>query len=320
MTQTTTQIPDAYSAADLEANRAGRLTDNQRGNLRAGARSFSRGMLSGAAILVAMGALVAISNGREPAPGARPIATVAFFAGALVCLLLAIRPNSEAGDASAGRVDAVEGAIGKRTYSNNTGHSTSRSYYLEVGEKRFSVGSAEYAAAPDAGWIRLFVTPRSHIVVNFERLPDQIVPDVAAVTPVSILGQLGKAIFSGDQQTRNETRAEMEAMGRSLKAQMDVTDAPATPPPAGELDPRPLAQAILGTWQMGPMSMTFMPDGTMVATVLGGRLRQGRWSIGADGKLHSDATGHAGAADAWIAGNTLTISQEGGAVAFHRAN
>ena len=320
MTQSTSQTPDPYSAADIEANRAGRLSDTQRRNLRAGARSFSRGMLSGVPILVVIGALVATSNGHEPFPGARQVAAGAFFAGALVCLFLAVRPNSEAGDASAGRVEAVEGAIGKRTYSGTTGNSSYRNLYLEVGEKRYSVGSAVYDAAPDAGWIRLYVTPRSHIVVNFERLPDQVVPDVAAVTPASILGQLGKAIFSGDQQTRNESRAEMEAMGRSIKAQMGVTDAPATPPPASELDPRPLEQAILGTWSMGPMSMTFMPDGTMVATFLGGRQRQGRWSIGSDGKLRADATGTGGAADAWIAGNTLTISQDGEAAAFHRAN
>ena len=69
------------------------------------------------------------------------------------------------------------------------------------------------------------------------------------------------------------------------------------PAPTGELDPRPLAEAILGTWQTGPISMVFMPDGTMVATLPGGQQRRGHWSIGSDGKLHSDATGRDQASD-----------------------
>ncbi|MGD0018114.1 MAG: hypothetical protein ABSD62_02570 [Candidatus Limnocylindrales bacterium] len=317
MAQTTTL--DTYSAADIETNRAGRLSDSQRRYLRSAARSFSRSMLTGAVLAAVIGGLLATSNGPAPNAWARPAATAAFFLGALVCLFFAFRPNPEAGDASAGRVDAVEGAIGKRHYSSSSGNSSSTTYLLELGEKRYEVGRAVYDAAPDSGWVRLYVTPRSHKVVNFERLPDRVVPDAASMTPASLLGQLGSAFLSRDQQTRNETRAEMEAMARSLKAQMAVSDAPATPPAASERDPRPLAQAILGTWKMGPMSVTFMPDGTMVATFLGGQQRQGHWSIGADGKLHADATGSPGAADAWIAGDTLTISQEGGAAAFHRA-
>jgi hypothetical protein len=315
MTQTTSQ--GIYSAPDIEANRAGRLTDNQRRDLKAGARSFSRGMLSAALFAVVIGALLAITNGPAPNAWARPAASAAFFAGALFCVFLALRPNSEAADASDGRVETVEGAVGKTHYTTHGKSQTITSYYLEIGEKRYSVGQAEYDAAPDAGWVRLYLTPRTHIVVNLERLPDQVVPDIATVTPTAILGQLGSAIFSRDQQTRNEKRAEMEAMGNSLKAQMSIAKG-ATPPPPGEVDPRPLAQAILGKWQMGPMSMNFMPDGTMVATFMGGQQRQGRWSVGADGKLHSDTNGRPGAADAWIAGDTLTISQQGEATAFQR--
>jgi hypothetical protein len=318
MTQTTS--PNIYSAADIEANRAGRLTDNQRRDLKGQARSFSRGMLFAALFAVVIGALLAISNGPAPNAWARPAASAAFFLGALVCLFLALRPNPEAADASDGRVDAVDGPIGKTHYTTHGKNSSITSYYLEVGEKRYEVGSAEYSAAPDAGWVRVYVTPRTHIVVNLEQLPDRVVPNMATLAPTAILGQVASAIFSPDQETRNEKRAEMEAMGHALKAQMDVSDVPAKPPSAADRDPRPLAQAILGKWQMGPMSMTFMPDGTMVATFMGGHQKQGRWSIGADGKLRADAAGNGGAADAWIAGDTLTISQKSGAAAFHRAN
>ena len=320
-TQTAQTTPDTYSAADIEANRAGRLTDDQRRYLKAGARSFSRSMLTGAVLAAVIGALLATATGPAPNAAERPLGAAAFFAGALVCLLLALRPNPEAGDASSGRVDAIEGAIGKRTMSSSGGRGSSvTTYFLEVGEKRYSVGSAEYAAAPEMGWVRLYITPRSHKVVNFERLPDRVVPDIASATPQALLGQMKTAFLSHDQQTRNETRAEMGAMAASLKAQMAITHGPATPPPAADRDPRPLGQAILGTWQMGPMSMTFMPDGTMVATFMGGKQRQGHWSIGSDGKLHADATGSGGAADAWIAGDTLTVSQDGESAAFHRSN
>jgi hypothetical protein len=317
MIQTT---PAAYSAADIDANRAGRLTDEQRRFLRSQARSFSRSMLSGAAVAAVLGVLVGTSNGPAPNAWARPAATAAFFVGALVCLFFALRPNPEASDASSGKVDAVEGAIGKRSYSTSSRGSSTTTYILEIGEQHFHVGRSEYTAAPEAGWLRLYVTPRSHKVVNFERLPDRAVPDVAGVTPASLLGQFGTAFRSHDQETRNEARAELLATGRAFQAQMVVSDTPATPPAASERDPRPLAQAILGKWQMGPMSVTFMPDGTMVATFMGGVQRQGHWSVGADGKLTADAAGSGAAADAWVAGDTLTISQKGGSAAFHRAN
>ena len=319
MTQMTLSI---YSAPDIEANRSGRLTDHQRSYLKAAARSFNRSMLTGAVFAAVIGVLVATSSGHTSNAWERPAAAGAFFLGAFVCLLIALRPNPEAADASGGRVETVEGPVGKSHFTTSGKSQTITTYYLEVGEKRYQVGRAVYDAAPDAGWVRLYLTPRTHNVVNLEQLPDQVVPDTAAVTPVAILGQLGKAIFSRDQETRNETRAEMDAMGRSMKAQMGVTDTPATPPAAADRDPRPLAQAILGTWQMGPMAVTFMPDGTMLATAMGSIKRQGRWSVGPDGKLQADVAGSGtrGAADAWIAGDTLTISQEGGAAAFHRVS
>lgn len=311
-----------FSAPDIEANRAGRLTDRQRSYLKAAARSFNRSMLTAAVFAVVIGVLIAVSNGHTSNTWERPAAAGAFFLGAVVCLFFALRPNPEAADASGGRVETIEGPVGKSHFTTSGKSQSITTYYLEVGEKRYEVGRGVYDAAPDAGWVRLYLTPRTHEVVNFEQLPDQVVPDVASITPRAILGQIGKSIFAGDQETRNESRAEMEAMGRSMQAQMAGTDTPATPPAAADRDPRPLAQAILGTWQMGPMAVTFMPDGTMVATAMGSIKRQGHWSVGADGKLHADVAGAGsnGAADAWIAGDTLTFSQEGGAVAFHRVN
>ncbi len=249
MTQSTSDI---YSAADIEANRAGRLTDNQRRYLKADARSFSKGMLGGALIAAVIGALIATSNGPTQYPFERQAFAAVFFLGAVVLLLVGIRPNPEAGDASSGRVEAVEGAIGKRSYSSSTRGATSTSYFLEIGEKRYSVGGAEYHAAPDSGWVRLYMTPRTHKVVNFERLPDKVVPDMASVTPAALMKELGSAFLSHDQQTRNETRAEMEAMARSVKAQMTVTDTPASAAAGGRSRPAAAGSGHPGHLADGP--------------------------------------------------------------------
>jgi hypothetical protein len=124
------------------------------------------------------------------------------------------------------------------------------------------------------------------------------------------------ALTSGDSAKSAEARAELEAIGNAMRAERSAA---ATLPPVGERDPRPLAEAILGTWQTGPISMTFMPDGTLVMALPGGRQRQGRWSVGSDGRLHANATGRDQATDAWVAGNVLTISENGQGMAYQRA-
>jgi hypothetical protein len=55
-----------------------------------------------------------------------------------------------------------------------------------------------------------------------------------------------------------------------------------------------------------------------VATLPNGQQRSGRWSIGSDGKLHSNALGSDLAAEAWVAGDTLSISEGGEGMAFKR--
>ena len=50
-----------FSARDIEANRAGRLTDHQRSYLKAAARSFNRSMLTAAVFAAVIGGLIATS-------------------------------------------------------------------------------------------------------------------------------------------------------------------------------------------------------------------------------------------------------------------
>jgi hypothetical protein len=94
----------------------------------------------------------------------------------------------------------------------------------------------------------------------------------------------------------------------------------AVPPPSDQRDPRPLAVAIVGSWTNTFMSIAFAPDGTVTQTMPNGRQRSGHWSVDAQGHLHADALGHDEAGDAWVAGDTLTVSAQGMALTFTRQN
>jgi hypothetical protein len=150
--------------------------------------------------------------------------------------------------------------------------------------------------------------------VNLERLPDAPL-SAQAVTPEGALAALAAIYRSHDSVQQAEAKAHLFAIEGALKSEFSAN---ATPPPPDQRDPRPLVQAILGTWRTGPMSMSFMPDGTMVATLPGNSQRRGRWSIGPDGRLHADADGGDLVADAWVAGNVLTIASDGRAVSYNR--
>jgi hypothetical protein len=100
-----------------------------------------------------------------------------------------------------------------------------------------------------------------------------------------------------------------------LQAQMH---ADATPPPSDQLDARPLAQAIIGTWTNPMMTVSFAADGTGTQTTMNGSPTTGRWSVDAQGQLHAELMGQDQTAAAWIAGDTLTISIGTMALAFQR--
>lgn len=306
---------DPFPAADLETNRAGRLGDDQRkgfGNLD---RAIRKNDFTLAIVFAVLAALLLTATGPAPNSWARPIAGGGF---AVVAVFLLFRAatlgDSLIQDLRSGRVEPVEGALGKRIL-NTGGRSTGTFYYFDVAGKSFEVGSATYHAAPEAGIVRLYVLPRSHKVVNLERLPDRPLPEGVTASPTEALGAIATAFRSHDRVQAAEARAELEAIKDKVTAERAAL---ATPPPTDQRDPRPLAEAILGTWQTGPISMTFMPDGTVVA-MMGPRQQHGRWSVGPDGRLHSDAMGRDQTADAWVAGDTLSISEDGQAMAFRRA-
>lgn len=304
---------DPFPAAGLDSNRGGHLTDDQRrafGSMESNAR---RGRIGFGAICLAIAALVAVAGTRAD-PATRLLAAVGFAAvGVLAILYGLVAVNSLTRDLGEGRVASLEGAIGRHTEHSHSDRSDTTFYYLDVADEHFMVGRAEFDAAERPGWVRLYFLPRSRKVVNMERLPDRSVPSTinpfaAGAGPQGItgaLGMIGQAMFHPNSERTNEIRAEMSALGHQMQAQAAQA---AVPPAPGARDPRPLAEAILGTWQMGPATVTFLPDGTVSASGLGAPARTGHWAVEPDGTLRSDATGQAQTGNAWVVGDTLTIS------------
>jgi len=234
---------------------------------------------------------------------------------AFLLLRVGIKGDSMTQDMRSGRVEMIEGAIGKRSEDSDIGRTRRLLYYLDVAGRSFEVDGGTYHAAPDVGIVRLYVLPRSHVIVNLERMPDRPLPAGALASPDEAVRAAIASMRSQDPTRAAEARAELDSLRKAMTPEPPSV---ATPPAADQRDPRPLAEAILGTWQMGPLTISFLPDGTTVATVPGGRQIHGRWSIGPDGRLHTN-TGRDQAFDAWVAGDLLTISENGQAMAYRRA-
>jgi len=169
----------------------------------------------------------------------------------------------------------------------------------------------QYDAAPDAGYVRVYYVPHSMRVVNLERLPDPAGAADAVRSPEDALRLAAKSIFSFDEVRSAEARAQLAAMGHATQS--------GPRPPAAELDPRPLAEAILGRWTNGMITLEFKPDGTVALSLPGGMERQAQWSVDGQGRLVANVMGDKPeTGDAWIAGDRLNITQGGEGIALKR--
>ena len=304
---------DPFPKDALEANRGGRLTTAQRDGLRHIAR-YTRQSMLGAGIVFVVAAAMMLFNRELSLPEVLRVALAA------VCLVLAVFFLVRAvvgGDALSRdlrrmEVRTVEGAIGKRSRSY-VGANRRQPEWVDVGDGRFCVSRAGYDAAPDAGMVRVYVLPRSRRIVNLERLPDARL--ASGTTPRDVLVSVGSALLSGNRREINEVRAKMAPVVDAAKAAGEESGVPPAP---DARDPRPLDQAIVGTWTSALMTVAFAADGSVAATMLGGLQRRGRWSVDRAGHLISDVTGQRDAAEAWVAGDRLTISAEGSALTFTR--
>jgi hypothetical protein len=307
---------DPFPAADLDTNRSGRLSDSQRSRLKGLARAGRKDELLLAVVCVGVAAFLFSGFGPTSSGLVRPLVGVGFVGVALLLLRTAVSGDALTKDLRSGRVEKVEGAIGRRTEDHEGEHKRWTDYYLQVAGQSFEVDGTAYRAAPDAGYVSLYVLPRSHVILNLERMPDRPLPAGAIDSPRAAVGAALTSVLSSDPVKAAEARAELSAIGNAMEAERVRA---ATPPAVDQRDARPLADAILGTWQGGPMAMTFLADGTMVVALPGGRQERGRWSIGPDGRLHANTAGRDSATDAWVAGDVLTISENGQGMAYRRA-
>jgi hypothetical protein len=297
----------------LEANRRGEMSEAQRRGFGALSGSRRRSELSSAAFLVAGALVVVFFASPRSSPAMRagiPLACVA-IAAFLVARSIA-GSDALTRDVREGRVESVEGAIGKSRGGGGGGRSVT-TYFLRVGDKLFKVTPAPYQAAPDAGLVRLYYLPRSRKVLNLERLPNVSLP--GEVTPRDLAASLDAARHAPGPRERNEARAALAAVGDAFRAA--ASPSPPAAPPSQARDSRPLGSAIVGTWSSALMKVTFTADGR-VSTHMPGATRTGRWSVDASGRLRSDITGREETADAWVAGDRLTIATEAGALTLTR--
>ena len=291
--------PDA-----LEANRRGELTDMQLSGFRGLSRYRRKSALSTAGLLAAGALLIDFYAAPTLSAVSGVLINVICFA---IAAFLVVRSIS-GGDALTRdlrrmRVDSKEGAIGKSRVSI-PGEGNLDLYYLEVGDSSFNVMPMTFDAAPDAGYVRLYFLPYSRKVVNLERLPDR--PTQQSATVQDIARCLGTAVMSHDRRMRNEARANMVGIRNATKAAFAQ---PTVPTPEAR-DPRPLREAIVGTWSNGVVTAKFSADGTVTMRVLG-REKLGRWSVDVNGRLRSDITGQQQVVEAWVASQQLIISAEG---------
>jgi hypothetical protein len=303
---------ELFSAEALGANQSGRLTDAQRRYLRGMARSVRKGEFTFALPLLAIGILVFIADGHRSSGTERYLIGLAFVAMAIFLVARALTGGDAlTRDLRRVRVESVEGAIAK--HIQQASGTNSDFHYLDVAGKRFEVPPSAYQAAPDAGYVRVYFLPRSHKVVNLERLPDRSLP--ADATPKDLMTAMGAAMHSHSETRIAEARADIASFGEAVTAGFSRT---AVPPPLESRDPRPLTEALPGTWSSMLMTLTFASNGTVSGTMMSGRQHSGHWSVDSTGRLRTDVTGHDGAADAWIVGDQLTIALQGEAFTFHR--
>jgi hypothetical protein len=303
-----------YAADALAANQAGRLTDQQRQAFRGQDKAFRKNELFGAVGAAIIGFLLITSSGGPSSNDwLRPVAAVAAFVIAAALLVRAtVARDSLSSDLASGSVETVEGAVLKDTRSGKR----DEWFYLNVAGKRFEVPHSVYQAAPEAGYVRVYFLPRSKTVVNLEHLATPPLPAGTAGSPAGIAQAALASFGSHDLNQRAEAMAQMA----ELKASMEQGLVPAaTPPDPAARDPRPLAEAIVGTWRAGPIGLTFGSDGSLTTAMPAGHDLAGRWSVDRGGQLHAQIAGRDLTGEAWVAGDTLTIKEGSEGRQFQRA-
>ena len=307
--------PPAFDQAALAENQAGRLAGDQRKWLSNMSGSSRRGNVTAAVFCVILGLLLLVAPGPAQYSVTKPLVGIGFLviAGFLfVRGFIGADPLTQ--DLRERAVESVEGAIQKQLVQQRSGPSL---HYFNVAGKRLHAFGDQYDAAPDYGWVRVYYLPHSKRVANFERLPDRPLPPGALDSPAAAVKAMLGGLHGHDAVSRAEAMAQLQALGGAMRARVEGD---ATPPAPDQRDPRPLAQAIVGRWSNGTVTVEFIADGTATGTTFGGLHHDGHWSVDSSGRLVADVTGSSEAVDAWVVGDSLTIAEQGVAIKLSRAS
>jgi hypothetical protein len=295
----------------MDENRSGHLTDDQARRFQlmvSGRRKSTRGL---ALPVGAIGALLLTLSGPTATAVKRHLVGWGFVAAAAF-VLVAPAFDPLAADVRDGRVETVEGAIGKRRVQSPAKTGLTR-YYLNIAGRRLQTYLSAYDAAPEAGYVRAYYLPRTRKLVNLERLPNPPLPS-GPDEARDMFGRIARALVSRDPVASAEARASAAGLidaGRSIIEQPDSPIGPA----AGGL----VRRSLVGRWTHPLFTITLAEDGMATVTTITGASQAGHWSVDSQGRLLSDVTGTMEPTDAALDGDRLTIQLEGRRLTFTRA-
>ncbi len=306
----------AFRTEALEANRAGQLTDAQASELRARASSTRKELLVLAAGFAVIGIVVLTAAGPTSGAAVRLIGGIGgLVIGAVLALAGLPIASALARDLRTPRVEAIEGAVLRNERIVHATGSSLPTFSITVAHRRYTVDRALFDATPNAGHVRIYVLPRSHTVVNLERLADRPLTDAAIGSPQT-LRDIGREVRSGDTDREAEALAELTALSHALRPE---TRKGVHAPPVEARDPGPLAESILGAWETGHRRYTFVAGGALALTAPSGRTAGGQWSVDEAGRLHIRLGDNPdGVSQAWVANDVLSIAADGETLVLHR--
>jgi hypothetical protein len=303
-----------FSQSALPTNQSGRLTDEQARRWAAIARGRRQSVRGVALPFAAIGALLLFANFPSANVTARTNGGIVFF-GIAAILLVAANLEPVNADVREGRVESVEGAISKSYRYFKSPRSPI--YLLHVGGRRLqALSRLSYDAAPDAGFVRVYYFPRSQRVVNLEPLADPPIPSGSGAAQ-EVVQDFARAVLTRDRTTIAEASARVAA----LKHVIEGPPPPASAEGSDRSSTRLRTDDLYGTWTNPVLTVTFMKNGMATITMaFGGTRRDGHWSVDANGRLLTDASGSLEPLEATLNGNQLTIVIEGQRMAFTRTS
>ena len=302
---------EAFAAEALPENRNGHLTSDQAQRFQRMVSSRSRSTRGLAIPVGAIGVLVLHMSG--PATTITSHLTGWGFLVAAAVILVSPAFDALAADVREGRVETVQGAIGKRRVQSTAPSGAAR-YYLKIGDRELRTYRSAYDQAPDAGYVRAFYFPRTRRLVNLEHLPNPPLPAGPAEAR-QMFGRIARAFVTGDSAARAEALANAAGLiGAARETIVQRSDAP-----SGAVVGGLMRETLAGKWTHPLATVTFAEEGTATVTTIMGATQSGHWSVDGHGRLLTDITGTMEPTDAALDDGRLTIQVEGRRLTFTRA-